>query len=273
MDKYGRAVAGQQSQAGWGWVPSSARPALSEIRTVKFREVLKGYHRDDVDRYLLRAAVEADFLVFGLLNDGPSDLLAPSLPVLSEICTVKFRETLKGYHRDDVDRYLERAAQEVESLLGGKLTDPPPTPWNIPKAIPEAWPTVSAFPDTRPTVSTPGTAEHDPSPPAHPIRWTLSVIWALVPIFTLGFLSAPCVLYAAIRLRSRRLGAFTAIYTAFTACSLWLSSYPFDSWQSSSSATIFLCMGWIATIHCFGILRQVVSPDSDPQSGWRRELS
>jgi DivIVA domain-containing protein len=30
--------------------------------------------------------------------------------------TVEFRETLKGYHRDDVDEYLEKAAVEAEGL-------------------------------------------------------------------------------------------------------------------------------------------------------------
>jgi len=36
--------------------------ALDSLRTVEFRETLKGYHRDDVDEYLEKAAVEADAL-------------------------------------------------------------------------------------------------------------------------------------------------------------------------------------------------------------------
>lgn len=35
---------------------------------------------------------------------------------LDMLRTVEFRETLRGYHRDDVDEYLERAAQEAEGL-------------------------------------------------------------------------------------------------------------------------------------------------------------
>ena len=35
---------------------------------------------------------------------------------LDSLRSVRFRETLKGYHRDDVDRYLETAAAEAERL-------------------------------------------------------------------------------------------------------------------------------------------------------------
>ena len=40
----------------------SAQSALDSLRTVEFRETLKGYHRDDVDEYLEKAAVEAEGL-------------------------------------------------------------------------------------------------------------------------------------------------------------------------------------------------------------------
>jgi cell division initiation protein len=39
-----------------------AQSALDSLRTVEFRETLKGYHRDDVDDYLEKAAVEAERL-------------------------------------------------------------------------------------------------------------------------------------------------------------------------------------------------------------------
>ncbi len=39
-----------------------AQSALDSLRTVEFRETLKGYHRDDVDEYLEKAAVEAEGL-------------------------------------------------------------------------------------------------------------------------------------------------------------------------------------------------------------------
>jgi DivIVA domain-containing protein len=40
----------------------AAQSALDSLRTVEFRETLKGYHRDDVDEYLEKAAVEAEGL-------------------------------------------------------------------------------------------------------------------------------------------------------------------------------------------------------------------
>lgn len=40
----------------------AAQSALNSLRTVEFRETLKGYHRDDVDEYLEKAAIEAEGL-------------------------------------------------------------------------------------------------------------------------------------------------------------------------------------------------------------------
>ncbi|MGA2838262.1 MAG: DivIVA domain-containing protein [Acidimicrobiales bacterium] len=40
----------------------ASQSALDCLRTVEFRETLKGYHRDDVDEYLEKAAVEAEGL-------------------------------------------------------------------------------------------------------------------------------------------------------------------------------------------------------------------
>ena len=42
--------------------------------------------------------------------------MAASQSALASLRTVEFRETLKGYHRDDVDEYLEKAAVEAEGL-------------------------------------------------------------------------------------------------------------------------------------------------------------
>ena len=51
----------QPSAASMADMPSS-QSALDSLRTVEFRETLKGYHRDDVDEYLEKAAVEAEGL-------------------------------------------------------------------------------------------------------------------------------------------------------------------------------------------------------------------
>jgi DivIVA domain-containing protein len=48
----------------------SSQSALDSLRTVEFRETLKGYHRDDVDEYLEKAAVEAEGLQEQLRQSG-----------------------------------------------------------------------------------------------------------------------------------------------------------------------------------------------------------
>lgn len=40
----------------------------------------------------------------------------PSMTALDSLRTVEFRQTLRGYHIDDVDEYLERVAVEAEAL-------------------------------------------------------------------------------------------------------------------------------------------------------------
>ena len=48
----------------------ASQSALDSLRTVEFRETLKGYHRDDVDEYLEKAAVEAEGLQEQLRQSG-----------------------------------------------------------------------------------------------------------------------------------------------------------------------------------------------------------
>lgn len=70
-------------------------------------------HRDGGDQP--PGAIEA-------LSTGPGpgaasmDAMPSSQSALDSLRTVEFRETLKGYHRDDVDEYLEKAAVEAEGL-------------------------------------------------------------------------------------------------------------------------------------------------------------
>ena len=44
------------------WKPSGQGSSLDSLRTVEFRQTLRGYHIDDVDEYLARAAVDAEAL-------------------------------------------------------------------------------------------------------------------------------------------------------------------------------------------------------------------
>jgi cell division initiation protein len=48
----------------------ASQSSLDSLRTVEFRETLKGYHRDDVDEYLEKAAVEAEGLQEQLRQSG-----------------------------------------------------------------------------------------------------------------------------------------------------------------------------------------------------------
>ena len=56
---------------GRAWCAMDAsQSALDSLRTVEFRETLRGYHRDDVDEYLEKAAVEAEGLQEQLRQAG-----------------------------------------------------------------------------------------------------------------------------------------------------------------------------------------------------------
>jgi DivIVA domain-containing protein len=98
-------------------------------------------------------------------------------PALTTLRTVEFRQTLRGYHIDDVDEYLESVAAEVDALgatilrLGIEVG-----PWLRPR---EDSAPVASQTDARPTDSHPMTtpalwAESDPRAPereSHGTEW------------------------------------------------------------------------------------------------------
>ena len=49
-------------------------------------------------------------------NDQAGGAQAATKPSIDSLRTVEFRTTLRGYHMDDVDEYLERVAVEAEAL-------------------------------------------------------------------------------------------------------------------------------------------------------------
>src|SRR5580658_8558515 len=49
---------------------SSQQSSLDSLRTVEFRQTLRGYHIDDVDEYLERVAVEAEALQEQMRQSG-----------------------------------------------------------------------------------------------------------------------------------------------------------------------------------------------------------
>ena len=78
------------------------------IRTVKFRETLKGYRRNAVDGLLIWAAAEVD------AGRDPTDALMHA----------KFPETWKGYHRDGVDDFIRHLAASPSTFQNGSSTTP-----------------------------------------------------------------------------------------------------------------------------------------------------
>ena len=111
---------------GWNLPEPQPLPDLASLRTVEFRETLIGYHRDEIDDYLERAAVEADVIFSDIQKDRTPVLSGATFPALGKLRTVTFRRDLKGYHRDDVDKYLLRVVNELDSL-GWKVPAPVPS--------------------------------------------------------------------------------------------------------------------------------------------------
>ena len=138
---------------------SSAR-AGDPIRTVEFRETLKGYRKDVVDQLLEQAAAEVDAgrVPTAVVNHAP------------------FPESFTGYHRDDVDDYIRALAASPSSLPGPTSTIPSG------RDDPIASPNPSSGSDQRPV----RTARSATSPPrSAPKGWT-PLKGALSAIFLVG---------------------------------------------------------------------------------------
>jgi DivIVA domain-containing protein len=89
-------------------VPQGSTRAGDTIRSVRFRETLKGYRKDAVDDLLNQAAVEVDAgrIPIGALTHEP------------------FPEALKGYHRDDVDDFIRHLAASPSAIPVATSTIP-----------------------------------------------------------------------------------------------------------------------------------------------------
>ncbi len=105
---------------------------------------------------------------------------------------------------------------------------------------------------------------------SHPVRSILSIIWALIPAITVGFLTSPCLLYASIRLRSRRIGMFAAFYFALTATVVLLVwNQPTGSSRTNAATLISFLSAIAGTLQCFALRSQVVTGERRVQSIWR----
>lgn len=85
-----------------------------------------------------------------------------------------------------------------------------------------------------------------------------SVLWALVPLLTFGWANGFSFTYAAIRLRSRALGAIAGAYFALAMVSFVLvGSNPVSSAWSNVGAAMAITLMALGTAHAFGIRRRL----------------
>lgn len=96
-----------------------------------------------------------------------------------------------------------------------------------------------------------------------PVR-ALSVVWAVIPIATLG-LGAPFTFtFAAIRLRSRVIGLCAGAYGVVAGASLILLGIGSDtSWEGNVGFAIGTIAGAVATGQAFAIRKRLLDPASD----------
>ena len=96
-----------------------------------------------------------------------------------------------------------------------------------------------------------------------PVR-VLSVIWALLPIATLGIAAPFTFTFAAIRLRSRAIGLCAGAYGAVASASLFLLGVGSDtSWEGNVGFSMGFVAGAVATGHSFAIRKRLLLPEGD----------
>jgi hypothetical protein len=90
----------------------------------------------------------------------------------------------------------------------------------------------------------------------------LSVLWALVPLLTLGWGTGFSFTYAGIRLRDRVLGGWAAAYFALGTTSFLLvsSSESQSDWLGTVGALLAISLIALGSAHAFSIRRYLVEP-------------
>src|ERR1035437_5561750 len=96
---------------------ASSKSALDSLRTVEFRETLKGYHRDDVDEYLEKAAVEAEGLQEQLRQT--SERLRQAGERISQLETALEQKPAPDVADDTLQRTLLLAQKFVDETKAG----------------------------------------------------------------------------------------------------------------------------------------------------------
>jgi DNA uptake protein ComE-like DNA-binding protein len=95
--------------------------------------------------------------------------------------------------------------------------------------------------------------------PSRLTRW-LSVVWAVIPVLTLGWGAPFTFTYAALRLRSKVLGLCAGAYGVAAVVSFYLAGNNNEnSWQSNAGAAIAVVAGCVATAQAFVIRGRLVA--------------
>jgi hypothetical protein len=94
-------------------------------------------------------------------------------------------------------------------------------------------------------------------------RVVAGVLWALLPLLSIGLAAGPVFAYAAVRLRSWRLGAcgFGYLAASVTGIALGATSYNFTTFQSVAGLVTWIAIvPAVSCTHAFVIRRRVFSP-------------
>jgi hypothetical protein len=104
------------------------------------------------------------------------------------------------------------------------------------------------------------------SPAIIPTRWARTrrslgtILWALIPLLSLGVLAPAPFAHAAVRLRQRRMWIVTAVYVIVTLASVLATSAPEGSLGDELSGAITVALMGAGTTHAFLLRGRVFAP-------------
>jgi hypothetical protein len=91
-----------------------------------------------------------------------------------------------------------------------------------------------------------------------------TILWALIPALSLGFLAPVPFAYGAVRLRQRRLWAVTAAYAVGVVALFVFSDAPNGSWGDAVFGTVLVALMLGGTTHALVLRRRVFTPAPAP---------
>ncbi len=91
---------------------------------------------------------------------------------------------------------------------------------------------------------------------------SISVLWALVPLLTLGWGTAVSFAYAALRLRDGVLGVWAWAYFVLGVTSFLLIASDNSGWRENAGAALALILIAVGSVHAFVVRQRLVEPRS-----------